>query len=446
MSPVDSPLRDRVIFVVGARRSGTTWLERILTAHPEVVGVPTETYIFSHGIEPLTERFQHANPSSPTTGRAFLPRAAFVDAMRHVVDRVFLETLERTTPDARYIVERTPWHASHIPLIAEVYPDARVINIMRDGRAVARSLVSMPWGPDTIAEAAAEWRDAVNDARGAGAALGDRYLEVLYEKLLRDPRQGTGEIFAWLGLDLPDETWERILLEAGAEFNVDPADPAIRSDKWRDQLSSSELRAFERIAGEQLDKLGYPRAAPAKDPRLPTLSRDRVRSLARTLRRPRRAARATGGRSRARLMHAKQIAAHELAETFERCVADANDAAARELLGARVRVRIDEGGRRRDNRGPAAIDDLLGTLARHREGGIHLLSGQVLASPFAVTTMATYELADGTRWARTLAYKIRGTRLSDVGLYLYELAPVASDEPPVEEPPVVAPQAGDGYM
>src|SRR3954453_9179156 len=149
---------------------------------------------------------------------------------------------------------------------------------MRDGRAVARSLLSMPWGPDTIAEAAAEWRDAVNDARGAGAALGDRYLEVLYEKLLSDPRQGTGEIFAWLGLDLPDETWERILLEAGAEFNVDPADPGIRSDKGRAQLSSSELRAFERSAGEQLDKLGYPRAAPAKHPGPPAPSRGRLRS------------------------------------------------------------------------------------------------------------------------------------------------------------------------
>src|SRR4051794_17938627 len=90
-----SPLRDRVLFIVGARRSGTNWLERILTAHPGVVAVPTETYLFSHGVQPFSELFQHANPTAPTMGRTFLPRDDFLDGMRDLLDRVFLETLER---------------------------------------------------------------------------------------------------------------------------------------------------------------------------------------------------------------------------------------------------------------------------------------------------------------------------------------------------------------
>src|SRR5947208_9165285 len=106
MSRADSPLRGRVVFVVGARRSGTNWLERILTAHPAITAMPTETYLFSHGVQPFAERFQHANPAAPSMGRTFMPRDAFLDAMRDFVDRAFLENLERRDRDARFVIER----------------------------------------------------------------------------------------------------------------------------------------------------------------------------------------------------------------------------------------------------------------------------------------------------------------------------------------------------
>src|SRR5437764_15470939 len=107
----DSELRGRMIFVVGARRSGTNWLERILTAHPGVVAMPSETYLFSHGIAPLAERFQHANPGSPAIGRTFIERARFLDAVRDLLDTVFSERAHRAGAEARYLLERTPWHA-----------------------------------------------------------------------------------------------------------------------------------------------------------------------------------------------------------------------------------------------------------------------------------------------------------------------------------------------
>src|SRR5439155_26280155 len=111
---------------------------------------PSETYLISDGVAPFAELVQHVNPGSMAMAKTFMDRDRFRDAMRDLLDGVFLDNLERLGPDARYIVERTPGHVSHLPLIADVFPDARVIHIVRDGRAVARSLTSMDWGPDTI--------------------------------------------------------------------------------------------------------------------------------------------------------------------------------------------------------------------------------------------------------------------------------------------------------
>jgi hypothetical protein len=410
-----------VIFVVGARRSGTNWLERILTGHPDVVALPTETYLFSHGIKPFSELFQHANPSAPTIGRTFMPRDAFLDAIRDLTDRILVEAAGR---DARYIVERTPWHASQLRLIADIYPDAHVINIVRDGRAVARSLVAMPWGPTTIEAAAAEWRSAVTDAQEGPALLGDRFHHVKYEALFADPRRWIETIFGWLDLDLSEETWERILGEAGAAFNVDPGSPGLSADKWRTELSARDLRAIEQEVGDQLDALGYPRAADARrTPGLPS-ARQTLSSLGprvRELRHTGFAAVRSRDRPFARRLHADQVANKEAAGAFERFVADGDEAGARTQLADQVWVRIDTGTGAREVRDLDAVDDLLAVLAEHRAARISIRSGEVHVSPYGVTTIATYELADGTRWTRTLVYHLRHSRVTHVGLYRYEL-------------------------
>jgi hypothetical protein len=105
MSRADSPLSGRMIFNVGARRSGTHWLQRVVTAHPEVSAVPSETHLLSHGIAPLFERFQHSLRSSSTVGKVYVDREAILDATRDLCDVVFMEFMEAGTSR---IAERTP--------------------------------------------------------------------------------------------------------------------------------------------------------------------------------------------------------------------------------------------------------------------------------------------------------------------------------------------------
>jgi Sulfotransferase family len=269
MGVQDSPLRDRMVFLVGARRSGTNWLQRMVCAHPDTVAIPSETHLFSHGLAPLAARFQHGAVSSPKTARVYLPRDDAHDALRDVADRVFGGLATALAPDARLIVERTPWHVYHLDLIGAVYPDAAVVHIIRDGRDVARSLLSQEWGPTRMADAAEEWRSAVAAGREHGAHLA-RYLEVHYEVLLADPAAELPSLYRWLGLDDRDEVVRPSLLEAGVRFNTDPRRPEVAVGKWREELSALDQRTFDRIAGATLAEAGYEPAP------VPSLARDVV--------------------------------------------------------------------------------------------------------------------------------------------------------------------------
>jgi LPS sulfotransferase NodH len=418
VSRAESPLRDRLVLLVGARRSGTNWLERILTAHPAVAAMPSETYLFSHALAPLAERFQHANPGSPMMGKTFLPREAFLDAARDLFDRVFLDHLGRADGEVRYLVERTPWHAQHLPLIADVYPDARVVHIVRDGRAVARSLLSADWGPDTMAEAAAEWRATVEGGRAGAQAYGDRYHEIVYEQLLADPQAGIADLFAWLGVELPGDVRERIVLEAASEFNVDPGSPGVGTDKWRDELSPEAIAEFERLAGDELEAFGYALSTPEQlAARAPARERPRPPAWRR------RPGWAKASRARAFARHERRELDrhHQVAARFDERVARGDDAGAVELLSPQVRVRVEDAGERRDGRGEEAARDLLATLAAHRARGQRPLSGQIHLSAASFTIVGTYALDDGSTWARTMVLLIHGGRIAEVTLYRFAL-------------------------
>src|SRR6185437_7463172 len=203
VSTASSPLQGRMIFLVGLRRSGTNWLERIVHAHPDVVVIPGETYLFGRGVRTLASQIRHTLPEAAGVGSVYASRPAFLAAVRGYSDVVLAEAAAAVDPDAFHIVERTPLHVFDLDLIGAVYPDARVVHIIRDGRDVARSVLSMDWGPQTVADAAREWRSGITAARAAAPALAS-YTEVRYEELLADPATGIAGVFEALGLSAPE--------------------------------------------------------------------------------------------------------------------------------------------------------------------------------------------------------------------------------------------------
>lgn len=268
-------MANRMVFVVGAPRSGTTWLQRALSVHPDVLALPSETHLFSWGLSTLRDQAQGGLVTSPSTGSWFMPREDFQRAARAFADAAFGGYVQRTRPEASRVVERSPSHVWHLGLIADVYPDAWVVHIVRDGRDVVRSLVSQTWGPAEIGPAARVWASAVRAARAAAPHV-PRYLEVRYEDLLADPAR-FAEVFAFIGLPPLDAAMSQAELEAGRAVNVDPMRPEVASGKWREEWSAADLAAFDECAGDVLALTGY-QSVDARQPTLPPRRRPWSRS------------------------------------------------------------------------------------------------------------------------------------------------------------------------
>jgi len=433
MSRADSPLAGRMIFNVGARRSGTFWLQRIVTAHPDVAAVPTESHLFSHGIAPLFERFHQGARSSPQFAAIHVGHDVLLDATREFCDRVLGELTE---PGKHFLAERTPLHVYHLDLIGQIYPDASFVHIIRDGRDVARSLRRQPWGPPTSAEAAEEWRSSVAAAREARQP--ERLLEVRYEELLARPEESFRALYEWLGLELTPEIMAAALVEAKSVANLTASDPRVAATKWRSGASSEEIEEIERVARPLLTELGY--EAPRPRSARPAGRRRRSGGLVRRGARASRALRPRALRERTRAAlagglprrphgnaHRSSAAGaeggqallegHEVVDRLlERIHARRLEGLA-DLLDERASVRLVSGDRVWEGRGSAAREALVAALDEDEAFAGRQVRGEVLSGSPSYSAVLTYELPGGERAERLLFVRVRAGRVRELAVY-----------------------------
>ena len=109
MGRADSPLRDRVIFVEGAPRSGTTWLVTLLATHPAIAGLQAESHLFDYGVDRLFDNHDGRHPALRGLVR-FVDREELVDLIRDLCDGALMAMRSRVAPEAEtaFVVEKTP--------------------------------------------------------------------------------------------------------------------------------------------------------------------------------------------------------------------------------------------------------------------------------------------------------------------------------------------------
>ncbi len=286
---VDEPVP--LVALIGAPRSGTTWLQNLLGADPRAVS-PQETSLFSRFVAPLDESWQWGmrGTAEDWARRRFIGLGSVLteDEFTVLVHGFVQEALVKVLamkPGASLVVEKTPSHSHHVDLIARYAPQVRFLHIIRDGRDSAASLVaaSKGWGeswgaPSTVTRAAYMWANHVNGARRAGEF--GPYHEVRYEDLRSDKASDLlEEIFEFCGIPIDasearhrlDEyslnrqrsegTSSVVFAGEAARHEHAGAEPSgffgAGNANWRDCWTVRDRVDFDAVAGPLLLELGY---------------------------------------------------------------------------------------------------------------------------------------------------------------------------------------------
>ena len=300
-----TPPSNAPFFIVGAHRAGTTLLRYMLASSPRIYIPPESDFI---------PRYFLRRPHTPIT----------VDQAQSIIDALFGEFRYRMVPrewqgakpEVRALLggagaatprafleafynayasqygaarwaDKSPGYACYMDLLGAIFPEAKFVHIIRDGRDAAMSMAEK-WGPHEwhvdLYWSSVQWVRRVRAARASGARLGpNRYFELRYEQLVAEPDPLLRDICAFLdepyhpAMARPQELAQQTI-EASNGFHsrIREAPNTQRIARWRREMSPFDLHLTQRIAGPLLAELGFD-LAPM--PRLSPLDRLRFERL-----------------------------------------------------------------------------------------------------------------------------------------------------------------------
>jgi hypothetical protein len=264
-------------FIVGAGRSGTTLLRLIVAGHSRL-HIPPETWFLRPLVrdfpltgvltQPQVERaietmVQHERwPDLGMDGDHVRRQAAVLaqPTLVGLIDLVYRHLLNAT--GKQRLGDKTPHYFAIVPELATLYPRAKFIYLIRDGRDVAISWFDAGW--QRYYEPGFEWPPAMAALRRDAAAYAGQVLEVHYEDLVRQPEDIARQICGFLG-----ETFEPAMLDwQGRTELVASRDRHLHGRLqqplsgdavavWRRRLSAVDCFAVEACLHRELTLGGY---------------------------------------------------------------------------------------------------------------------------------------------------------------------------------------------
>lgn len=290
-------------FIMGHARSGTTILMRLARLHPEV-HCNYQAHFFTRApmLKSLVETPEAADWLSRKSNRWNGGRDLSPLVMRAAAD--FIMERDAVREGKRIVGDKSPSSTIHGQVVRDthaIYPDAKLIYIVRDGRDVLiserfRNFVEdskfltaedrriiedlkrdqTPFTDGTrsiftdtfIRQTARRWAEDVNEIDSESQRLyGQNYFSLRYEDLLAHPFDEMQKLWAFLGVstdaalekDIKSEMGQNLDEEWQARRAGDIASflPKGKAGNWRNMFTTHDREGFREVAGEVLVKWNY---------------------------------------------------------------------------------------------------------------------------------------------------------------------------------------------
>lgn len=285
---IESTLRKKLFFIMGMPKSGTTWLVRMLNAHPEICcwgeGHLTNILfpIMEKALKTYDKRVTEWHKKFAEMGLKQDPPRFTVNDLYHLfitaTGTLFTRALE--DPQVTTIGEKTPDNLYAAPRLAYLFPNAKFIHIVRDGRDACISGWNMrkameekdfdkkfPTLQVYAENFSKNWAKSVLKGHEFRNKFPQKYAEVTYEALHADAHAAIRPLLSFLEVPVTDEI-TNACVEAGAFQSLskgrERGDEAKGSffrkgivGDWRNNMDEATQEVFLKGAGEVLERMGY---------------------------------------------------------------------------------------------------------------------------------------------------------------------------------------------
>ena len=215
-----------IFFIVGTGRCGTTLLAQMLNAHPDVC-IPPELQIlfehsgngarlyeiFSSGLNKkysADDFYRLIEKRCPYKLDLYFDYRTFLEEQKYPLSDLqsFVNNLYQAialSKGATLFAEQTPWYGQRIDILNQLFPNAKYIHMVRDGRDVAISFARTPWWHKDVNKNLTRWAQEVNVIRTAQSLNlknPGQMLQIRYEDLVLEPESQLRKICQHLSLEV----------------------------------------------------------------------------------------------------------------------------------------------------------------------------------------------------------------------------------------------------
>jgi len=272
------------VFIIGAGRSGTTLLRSMLVAGGEIA-IPTETQIV-HKMAVLfeTTRSLGWNDQASLVISAFESHRYFplwrIDmasayqkvlalpkkerSLARIIDEVYMTYASQAFPSASVWGDQSPMHTFYLPYIVRIFPRARFVHMLRDGRDVTASLVSR-FGNGHLYESVLRWTTSLKRIEQLRKRIStSQFIEIRYEDLVNEPEEVLMRLCLFIGIEYSNTMLDYWKLPTTIEhkyesFHKNLEKPVFDSSigKWKEVLDSEQQDYVNKKLDRKLQEYGY---------------------------------------------------------------------------------------------------------------------------------------------------------------------------------------------